>query len=143
MPDLTPRPIDSGLEPTQPRVISTGDLIARIAGDLTPVQSLRISRKIQRSRMKTCVELARIQDETMLAQTRVIARAKVRSTVEQTEGLLNDERMDLVAKGAVKYEETSRMTSLVTDEGAHALFAEGLKGVSARYINEVIGRIGK
>lgn len=142
MPDIEPRPIPSSLEPAQTRGLATNDLMRRIATDLTPFQAYVVGRQIGRGRMKTAVELARIEDETILAEARVVARAKVQSITEQAERLLHAERLDCLAASALKHEETSRIIDLLQDEPAHSLFKDALKGVSARYASGVIRRSG-
>jgi hypothetical protein len=142
MTDLEPRPIPSSLEPAQNHALATNDLMRRIATDLTPFQAYRVGQKIARDRMKTAVELAKLEDETILAEARVVARAKVQSITEQAERLLHAERLDALADSALKHEETSRVVDLVKDEPAHTLFKDALRGASARYASGVIRRSG-
>lgn len=142
MTDPEPRPIAASLEPAQPRTLASSDLMRRIACDLTPFQTVVVGRRIARGRMKTAVELARIEDETILAEARVVARAKVQSITEQAERLLHAERLDCLADSALKHEETSRIVGLVQDEAAHRLFKDALTGASSRYASGVIRRSG-
>ncbi len=142
MSDLTPRPINPTLEPAQPRALASNDLIRRAASDLTPFQSVRVGRTIQRGRMRTAVQLAKIEDETILGEAVAIAKAKVRSTEEQAERLLHAERMECLGQAALAHEKASRIIDLIKDEAAHALFKDALKGASVQYANGVIGRSG-
>jgi F0F1-type ATP synthase membrane subunit b/b' len=142
MPDIESRPIPSSFEPARSRGLASSDLMRRIASDLTPFQAVRAGLQIGRGRMKTAVELARIEDETILAEARVVARAKVQSITEQAERLLHAERLDCLAESALKHEETSRLVDLVKDEAAHTLFKDALNGASARYASGVVQRSG-
>ena len=142
MTEIEPRPIDSSLEPVQPRALTGNDLIRRVATDLTPFQAVRVGRKIARSRMGTAVELARIEDKTILAEARVIARGKVRTTEEQVEALVHAERLDCLARTALRHEETSRLVDLVSDEDAHSIFKAALKAASTQYVAGVSRRTG-
>jgi hypothetical protein len=137
-----PRPIDTALEPVQSHSLNTNDLMARIASDLTPFQAHRAGQAVARHRMRTAVALARLEDETILAEAQVVAEAKVRSTREQAERLLHAERLDCLAESALKHEEASRLIDLVKDEEAHSLFKDALKGASWRYSTAVIRRSG-
>ncbi|MFZ1154048.1 MAG: hypothetical protein WAN93_04000 [Solirubrobacteraceae bacterium] len=141
MTDIEPRSIPDVVS-SQPRALASNELMRRIATDLTPFQAYRVGQKIGRGRMKTAVELARIEDETILAEARVVARAKVQSMTEQAERLLHTERLDALADSALKHEETSRVVDLVRDETAHRLFQDALKGASSRYVGGVIQRSG-
>jgi hypothetical protein len=142
MPDPEPRSIPSSLEPAQTRGLATNELMRRIATDLTPFQAVRAGLQIGRGRMKTAVELARIEDRAVLAEAEAVARAKVRSTQEQIERLLHAERLDCLAESALKHEEASRIIDLVKDEVAHTLFKDALNGASARYASGVVRRSG-
>lgn len=142
MSDLTPRPINPGVEPTQTRILSSNDLIRRVASDLTPYQSVRVSRKIQRERAKTCVDLAKIENATMIAEAEIIARGKVRSTMEHVERLLQGERSEIIADAAIQHEGASRAIDLVKDQAAHQLFKDALDGASSRYLSGVVKRAG-
>lgn len=140
MPELEPGPLQGALEPAQPRALTSSDLIRRVASDLTPYQAMRVGRTIARRRMKTAVALARLEDETLEAEARVIAGAKVRSTEEQAERLLHAERADCLTQAALRHEEASRLIDLVQDEVAHDLFKGALKGASAQYVSGVVRR---
>jgi hypothetical protein len=142
MTDIEPRPIKRSLESPQHRDLSSSDLIRAVAADLTPYQAVRVGKKMARQRMRTAVELARIEDETLLGEAGLIARAKVRATEERAERLLHAERMDRVAEAALKHEEASRLVDLVQDEAAHGIFRDGLKAVSTRYVGGVTRRAG-
>jgi hypothetical protein len=141
MTDIEPRPIPDVVA-SQPRALASNDLMRRVATDLTPFQAYRVGQKIGRGRMKTAVELARIEDETIVAEARIVARAKVQSMTEQAERLLHAERLDALADSALKHEEASRVVGLIRDEAAHSLFQEALKGASSRYVSGVIQRSG-
>lgn len=141
MTDIEPRPIPPTIT-TREGALASSDLMRRIASDLTPFQSYRAGQKIARHRMKTAVELARIEDETILAEARVVARAKVQALTEQAERLLHAERLDNLAQAALSHEEASRLMDLVKDEGAHNVFMDALNGVSARYTSGVVKRMG-
>jgi cell division septum initiation protein DivIVA len=142
MPDIEPRPIPPTIAVARSSAASSSDLIRRVAADLTPFQAVRVGKKIARRRMKTAVELARIEDETLLAEARIIAEAKVKVTQEQAERLLHGERADCLAEAALKHEETSRIIDLVQDEVAHTIFKDALKGTSSRYVSGVVQRSG-
>jgi hypothetical protein len=142
MTDLSPRSLDPGLEAGPTRALSTGDLIARVAADLSPVQSGRVTRRIQRVRMRAAVELAEVERQVLVAEARTIGEAKVRSTEQQVERLLHAERMECLADGALRYEEASRIIGLVKTEAGHSIFMDGLNGASVRYVNSVIRRSG-
>jgi hypothetical protein len=143
MTDLEPRPINPGLQHAEPRGLDSSDLIRRVAADITPWGAVRVGRKIAKGRMKTAVELARIEDQAVLDQARIVARAKVEALTERAESLLQAERVDYLAQGALQHEEASRLIDLVQDEVAHSLFKEALKSASARYAGGVIKRTGK
>src|ERR1700694_2519245 len=142
MTDIEPRPIQPALEPVQSRVLNGSDLIRRVAADLTPFQAYRTSQRIARQRMKTAVELAQIEDETILAEARVSGRTKVRATEEQAEALLHGTRMECLADSALRHEGASRLIDLVQDEAAHTIFKDALKASSARYGQGVARRTG-
>lgn len=142
MSSIEPRRVNPSLEPTQTRTLSSNDLISRVASDLTPYQSVRVSKKIQRERMKTCVELARIENDTLLTEAEIIAKAKIRSTMEQAERLLHAERSEIIADAAIQHEGASRTVDLVKDEAAHRLFKVALDGASSRYLSGVVKRAG-
>jgi hypothetical protein len=141
MTDIEPRPIESGFESVQAR--TGGDLMRRVAADLTPFQAVRVGQRIARRRMKTAVELASIEDETILAEARVIAQTKLRATVEQAERLLHGVRLDCLAGSALAHEEASRIVDLVRDEPAHSVFRDALKAASVRYGAGVVRRAGE
>jgi hypothetical protein len=142
MTHIEPGPIQGSLEPTHPRTLNSSSLIRQAAADMTSVQAVLVGRKIAKQRAKAVVELAKIEDECLLARARVIAQAQVRSTVEQTERLLHAERVDCLESAFVKHEGTSRVIELARDEAGHNIFKEGLTGVSARYVNGVVSRSG-
>ena len=141
MTNIEPRPIPPTIT-TRPDGMASSELMRRIATDLTPFQAYRAGQKIARGRMKTAVELARVEDETILAEARVVARAKVQSLTEQAESLLHAERVDYLAQAALQHEEANRIIDLVKSEQIHGLFKDALKGVSARYASGVINRSG-
>ncbi|HEX3910185.1 MAG TPA: hypothetical protein VHW67_05730 [Solirubrobacteraceae bacterium] len=142
MSDITPRSIDPGPHTGPTRALTTGDLISKMVADLTPLQSSRVTRAIQRERMRTATTLARIEGETLVAEASIIADAKVRSTQEAVEAILHRERMDALAQAALDHEEASRIIDLVREEAAHTLFKDALKGASLRYGSGVIRRSG-
>lgn len=142
MTDIEPRPIPPTI-PTRPDALAGSELMRRVASDLTPFQSYRAGQKIARGRMKTAIELARIEDETIICEARVVARAKVQSLTEHAERLLHAERLDSLTQAALNHEEASRLVDLVKDEAAHTLFKDALKGASTRYANGVIKRMGE
>jgi hypothetical protein len=138
MSDIEPRPIPGAIAPSPPSALSSGDLIRRVAADLTPFQAVRVGKKISKHRMRAAVELARLEDETVLAESRVIAQAKVEDLKEQAELLLHKKRMECVTEAALAHEEASRTIDMfVKDEATHAMFKDALRGVSARYANGV------
>jgi hypothetical protein len=142
MSDIAPRSIDPAPQAGPTRALTTGDLISKMVADLTPLQSARVIRTVQRERMRTATTLARIEGETLVCEARIIADAKVRSTQEQVERLLHAERMDAIAQAALDHEEASRIIDLLKNEPAHTLFQETLKGASLRYGSGVIRRSG-
>lgn len=141
MPDIEPRPIPPTIA-TRSSTASSGDLIQRVAADLTPWQAVRAGKKIARRRMKTAVELARIEDETLVAQARVIAKAKVEDLEEEAELRLHKKRMASIAEAAMDHEDASEIVGLIKDEAAHGLFSAALKRTSRCYVNGVAQRSG-
>jgi hypothetical protein len=142
MTDIEPRAIPAAIQTSQPRALASNELMRRIAADLTPFQSYRVGQKIAHGRMKTAVELARIEDQTIVAEAGIVARAKVQSLTEQAERLLHAERLDALTDSALKHEEASRIVDLIKDEAAHRLFKDALNGASARYASGVMQRSG-
>ena len=142
MTDLEPGPVSNPLEPVQPRALTSSEMIRDVAAGLSPTAAMRVSRKIARRRAKTVLALARLEEETLEAEARLIARAKVQSTEEAIERMLHAERADCLTQAALKHEESSRLVDLVQDEVAHDLFKGALKGASARYVAGVVRRSG-
>lgn len=140
--EMEPRPIPPTIEPARPRALASSDILRRMATDLTPFQSVMVARKIARGRMKAIVEHAGIENDTSLAEARVISRTKVQSTTEQAERLLHAERMECLEDVAIRHEEASRMIDLVKDEVAHTIFKDALRDASARYVSGVVRRSG-
>jgi hypothetical protein len=138
--DIERSRIPSSLEPAHPHSLTTSDLIVRALESLPILRSASAIRRIQRGRAQLAVDLSNTQNDAMLAEARVIARAKVRSTEEQIERMLHAERLDCLAESALKHDEASRLIDLVKDEVAHSLFKDALNGASARYASGVIRR---
>jgi uncharacterized membrane protein YqiK len=141
MTDVETRAIDSSLESTQSRTLAVNDLVQSTAG-LTPRQTYRVAKEVARQNMKTAIAHKRIENEAFLAEARVVADARVRSTREQAERLLHDERLDCLAQSAQKHEEVGGLIDRVLDEDARSVFKDALKGASWRYATGVIQRSG-
>ncbi len=141
MPDIEPRPIPPTIA-ARSSALNSGELMQRVATDLTSWQALRAAKKIGEHRKKTAIELARIEDEALVAQAREIAKAKVEDLEEEVERRLHKKRMASIAEAAMDHEDASEIVGLVKDEAAHGLFNAALKRASRGYLNGVARRAG-
>lgn len=121
---------------------STGVLMQRVGASLTPWQQHRVGAKIARRRERVVRELARIEDETMLAEATVIGRGAVKASTERVEMALHGERQRCVAQAAHVHQETMVAVSRLCED-SRAIFGNAVNAVSLRYAQGVEQRAGK